>query len=606
MNDYISEIVISDGSTESVREIADVKARNKNQDLQNQIDNLVYESSPDDEVLQARSAADGTNYDTLKSRLDGEYARAEAERDEIKNSVAEIRKETFYNPFEYELKMEHNTIDGEGKEAESSNRARSVGLMNFFPSLRLEVPEGYKIRIALYDNGEFHAWSSWKTDAFVPTDPFCENFNMYTKTKFRIIIGKIDDSDLEYIPKVGYSSEPVPKESEAITTDVLKITAKNYAVGGNCVYYAADYYSSLPIPVNAFATYKAFAIRNYVLLDENLEIIKFSSSGGGTTVAINLENAKYIVFCWKNGDDNFENMAFAESNKFVGGYKFNGESENNKKYAGKVLVWTGDSIPHGQVASGIAPAMPYPKIVADSLGMILKNYSIGGTTIAHKPNYGGAFRSISDFEAAEKDTSKLYQIINGQDYTSYRFVNGQWTQDEQIANQCRTPLVDRWEFMESAEIVCVAAGTNDFQYNWEEIGEIKEIGTEFDKSTFYGALQFLCESLLDKYFSKTIIFFTPLKRAQTTAMVSAPGNGDYPLPTSRNTKGKTLKEYGEIIKEVCDLYSIPVIDFYSISGLNPSLESQSAFFDNWKTHPYQNGHDVLGKIAAAQINSLIG
>jgi hypothetical protein len=53
--------------------------------------------------------------------------------------------------------------------------------------------------------------------------------------------------------------------------------------------------------------------------------------------------------------------------------------------------------------------------------------------------------------------------------------------------------------------------------------------------------------------------------------------------------------------EVCDYYGVPVIDVFSVSGLNPHLESQADLFDNAKTHPLQWGHNRLGDIVSTRL-----
>ena len=157
-------------------------------------------------------------------------------------------------------------------------------------------------------------------------------------------------------------------------------------------------------------------------------------------------------------------------------------------FKGKTLIFTGDSIPQGQISGGTV-AVPYPQIVALQLGMTLKNYSIGATTLACKTNYGGAFSSFSDFEAATKDTTKYYQVISGQSYQAYRYSDGAWITS---GSQLRTPLCERFEFMDSGDIVVVAAGTNDFQYEWTDIGDM----TSRSNNTFYGAVHNICLGLL--------------------------------------------------------------------------------------------------------------
>lgn len=255
--------------------------------------------------------------------------------------------------------------------------------------------------------------------------------------------------------------------------------------------------------------------------------------------------------------------------------------------SGKKIVFLGDSIPHGQSYAGNIP-IPYPQVVANNLGMKLVNYGIGGSTIAQQTNYGGAFQSKTEFDYASKDTSKIYQVISGQSYTSYKYSNGAWVTD---TGSYRTPITARYSFMDDdAEIVCVHCTTNDFQYNWTDLGTFEDTGV----NTYYGALHTLIKGLMEKYEGKTIFFITPLKRAQDP----------YTTPTSANGKGKTLKDYRDILMEVCAFYGLPVIDAWGESGLNPHLDFQTDLWDSVLTHPLQKGHKLLGDFVASKILSI--
>ena len=269
-------------------------------------------------------------------------------------------------------------------------------------------------------------------------------------------------------------------------------------------------------------------------------------------------------------------------------YKYDLSSPTN----GLKFVVTGDSIPHGQVMDGTPPNNPYPNIVATALGMSLKNYAIGGSTFSQSSTFGGLYATYADFVADQnKDTSKIYVVMTGQQtYKDYAYTNGAWAETQQRE---RTPISARFQLMDDdADIVLVACGTNDFQYNWTPIGTMEDRTPD----TFYGALHYTLLGLLDKYLSKQIIFCTPIKRCQSP----------YSSVTSTNTYGKTLEDYGAIIKEVCSYYSIPVIDLYAESGLNPQVSSQSSLFDSYKTHPYQLGHNMIARVVAGKIKSLRG
>ena len=274
---------------------------------------------------------------------------------------------------------------------------------------------------------------------------------------------------------------------------------------------------------------------------------------------------------------------------------------------GLKLIAIGDSITHGQVMDGTAPTKPFPVLVSEALGMDLVNYGIGGSTIGTCANYGGTFASLDAFNAATKDTSKYYVVMTGnQTYTDYAYNGSSWATTN---IQMRTPLVDRCNLMDNdADVILVAGGTNDFQYNWASIGTITDTTT----GTFYGDLNLLCSRLITRYPQKCIIFMTPIKRCQTQLADSnkcdttAHRGGSYGTIDSQNNFGKTLADYGSMIKEVCARYSIPVIDMYSESMLNPQLSAQSSLFDSYKTHPYQAGHNLMARLIVGKIRSIFG
>lgn len=255
-------------------------------------------------------------------------------------------------------------------------------------------------------------------------------------------------------------------------------------------------------------------------------------------------------------------------------------------WQGKKVVFLGDSIAQGYTDQGNV-ATPYPQVVADNLGMTLTNYGIGGSTVAQQESYGGAFATQAEFESAEKDTGKIYQVITGQGKKTFEYDSDTSTWVNSSVN-VRTPLSARWSFMrDDADLIVVQSGTNDFQYDWTPIGTMAD-RTPY---TFYGALHTLFTGLIEKYKGKTIVFLTSLKRAQTP----------YTTPESQNSYGKTLSDYRDMMLEVCDYYGVPVIDVFSVSGLNPYLESQVDLFDNAKTHPLQWGHNHLGDIVSTRL-----
>jgi len=208
---------------------------------------------------------------------------------------------------------------------------------------------------------------------------------------------------------------------------------------------------------------------------------------------------------------------------------------SRSKWSGKRMVTNGDSITVGVNAGGVRNS--FINLTAYELGMTLQNNGISGSTIA-----------------------------------------------EQAANPTmRDPIINRYTDMDDdADLVIIAAGTNDCNYSWTPFGDF----TDRNKNTFQGAVHLLCEGLIKKYPGKMILFLTPIKRAQ-----------DMPTPESTNAYGKTQKDYADAIKAICGYWGLPVLDMYSQCWLNPFVpEIASEYFDGVKTHPTASGHVVMSEI----------
>ncbi len=138
-------------------------------------------------------------------------------------------------------------------------------------------------------------------------------------------------------------------------------------------------------------------------------------------------------------------------------------------------------------------------------------------------------------------------------------------------------FVNRFSNMDDdADLVIVFGGTNDYGSSYTV-----DFGTPSDteKTTFYGALNYLCNGLIEKYNGKTIVFMTPLHRDIETA----------------NVKGKTLLDYVNAIKEVCQTFGIPVIDTYNISGFTPKNNSFKQAYLPDGLHPNEIGYKLLAE-----------
>ncbi len=222
-------------------------------------------------------------------------------------------------------------------------------------------------------------------------------------------------------------------------------------------------------------------------------------------------------------------------------------------FEGGTILFDGDSITAGDgFTVAEKSTIIYPAIVGKKLGMKVINKAIGGSAIASNPS-----------------------------------------------NETRNPMVLRYDYEDTneADIVYIAIGTNDWAYQYTPIGTMEDR----EATTFYGALHLLCQGLLHKYPGKPIIFATPIKRKVLAAHTS---------PTEYLRNGKTLKEYGEMIKEVCDYYSIPVVDMYSECCLTPFEDEQREWYfqetNGTGVHPNAEGQAILARRVVGFLKSIIG
>ena len=106
------------------------------------------------------------------------------------------------------------------------------------------------------------------------------------------------------------------------------------------------------------------------------------------------------------------------------------------------------------------------------------------------------------------------------------------------------------------DLCTVAVGTNDFKLN-VSLGTKGQIGdTTFDDSVFYGAYRDGIEHMLKSNPKLRIVLMTPIQR----------DNSGYDVNYT-NSAGCKLIDYVNAIKEIGQMYSLPVCDMYANSGI---------------------------------------
>lgn len=141
-------------------------------------------------------------------------------------------------------------------------------------------------------------------------------------------------------------------------------------------------------------------------------------------------------------------------------------------------------------------------------------------------------------------------------------------------------------------LVTIAHGTNDFKLN-VPLGALGAVSdTVFDRTTFYGAFRHAIGHILKNSPLTRIVLCTPLKR-----------NNDGYTDESTNTAGHQLRDYAQAIREVGEMYGLPVCDWYSNSGFN-AWTLGVLTYDG--LHPSVIGHERLGLFMGDFIASIIG
>ena len=199
----------------------------------------------------------------------------------------------------------------------------------------------------------------------------------------------------------------------------------------------------------------------------------------------------------------------------------------------------GDSITFGVGTS--APEKRFGDLIAAQYGAIVRNYGISGTRIArqHTPTV-----SCPDFDR--------------------HFVS-------------RVPEMDA-----DADVIVIFGGTNDFGHGDAPIGTM----SDREDTTFYGGLHALYTALIEKYPAARIVVLTPTHRLNED---NPRGDGKKPQDVA------TLKEYVAIIREVAEYYSLPVLDLFASSGMQPKVPVMQQRYIPDGLHPNDAGHRLLAE-----------
>lgn len=206
---------------------------------------------------------------------------------------------------------------------------------------------------------------------------------------------------------------------------------------------------------------------------------------------------------------------------------------------GKKVVFLGDSITAGACAS--AEDKKYVNVFARTSGAEVFSYGICGTRIARQ------FKPSPNPEFDRYFASRIDEMNSDADY------------------------------------VFVFGGTNDFGHGDAPLGKLGDVSPD----SFYGAVYDLLDKLYNKYPAARIYLVTPLHRSSENDTINEVG-----IPVK-----KTFKEIVDAEKKTAELFSVPVIDLYGASNLQPVIPAvKEKFFAPDGLHPNDEGHRRIAEI----------
>lgn len=145
-----------------------------------------------------------------------------------------------------------------------------------------------------------------------------------------------------------------------------------------------------------------------------------------------------------------------------------------------------------------------------------------------------------------------------------------------------------------ADIFLVMGGVNDFLHNIP-IGKF----SDRDQHCVYGALHFIVQKISAQYPESQIIFMTPLKCDYVWE------GKHWPSSREKNALQLTQADYVEAIRNVCDYYSLPIIDLYAGSGISPFLPGQRERYMPDGLHYNEDGYARLAAHIAGELQRFL-
>lgn len=223
--------------------------------------------------------------------------------------------------------------------------------------------------------------------------------------------------------------------------------------------------------------------------------------------------------------------------------------------------------------------------------------------------------SMSDprVKATEQRYYDYLQKLLGIDARQYARNGYQFAELLPLAEKMHTEQGD------SIDAIFIWCGTNDYnaskpigEFFSEEVQEVNVDGEIVKRkhrtpimtdSTFCGSINLVLSYLKDNFPEQQIVIFTPIHRG----FAQFGSSNVQPDEMYANGLGLYIDDYAETLRQAGKLWSVPVIDFFGISGLYPVIESQDRYIADKtddRLHPNDNGQYRLARTAQYQLLTL--
>lgn len=215
---------------------------------------------------------------------------------------------------------------------------------------------------------------------------------------------------------------------------------------------------------------------------------------------------------------------------------------------GKKIAFLGDSITEGCGTSSIEHV--YWNVVGRRTGAQVYGYGIGGTRIAVNRLPG-------------------YDPYVDENYFGARVE----------------------KMIPDADVVVVFGGTNDFGHGDAPLGTMSDRTND----TFYGAYHLLVQKLIHRYPHAQLIVMTPTHRSSEE---------DMPFNEADIRRQGILKRYVEAVREVAEFYSVPVVDLFAESGIQPRVDILREMYMPDGLHPNDAGNARIAECLLRTLRNL--